>query len=239
MTAIPELSSLDDIATEVCDAFGDVSQLSRDKAYRKINRALRIISRKGSWPFFNVEDETITTVSGTETYNLKARTKLPRFVHMRDPARKLTMVDLRTLRRLYPNNTDTTGAPMYWRIVNFDKDAGRHEIALWPVPDGVYTLYVDAEVNPTLMTDKNDDIRSTGLPEEMIETVIDLAIALMYEASADIYEQKMGQAMAKLDDDYYRLGVHPDDNMDARTYSGSTGVGGQDPILDPSRFNDL
>lgn len=234
--AISELYTLNDVAVQVGESYGDVSQLSLDKIYNKVNRALRIISRRGTWPFFAAEDESFATVADQETYKLRSGVKIPKFLHMRDPAKKLVMVDLRTLRRLYPNNTETTGTPQFWRIVNFDKFQNAWKIALWPIPDGVITIYVDADKNPPLLVDPSDDLRSTGLPEEMIETVINLAVALMYEQSADIYQEKMAQALAMLEDDYYRFGVHIDDNMNAREHSGVVDLYREDPTL-PLNFS--
>lgn len=234
MAAIPELYTVDALATEICEAFGSSQQADRDKAYRAINRAIRIIARKGRWPFFRLEDTTLLTVSGQENYKLKSSLKLPDYIHMRDPAVKLKMVDLRVLRRLFPNNTVLSGTPRFWRMVNFDSASQSYQIALWPIPSGVFTLYIDADQNPVLPTDKNDDIRNTGIPEEMIETIINLAIAIMFEKYDDEkYQAKMAKAEAMLDDDYYRLGNHPDDDLTSRQYNETYSDALGDPQLDP------
>lgn len=227
---ISDIFTAEAVGLEIAEAAGGTDTDTLDRAYRTINRALRMICRKGSWPFFRREDDTITTVSGTESYNLKERVKLPKFLHIKDPARKLRMIDLRTLRRAYPNNTDTRGVPLYWRLKNYNRSSNSYQVALWPIPDGVYTIYVDADQNPELISDKTDDIRATGLPEEMIETLINIGIALMFEKNGDAdYQSKMALAMAMLDDDYYRLGSSQDDDLDSRTYGLESGSA--DPIL--------
>jgi hypothetical protein len=112
-------------------------------------------------------------------------------------------------------------------------------VALWPIPDGIYTIYLDADKNPDLLVNKNDDLRSTGLPEEMIETVINIGISLMFEKTDDaMYREKYAEAMTQLDDDWSRLGQHPDDNLTSREYGGAYSLRRDDPQLDPSKFGD-
>lgn len=235
--AIAEGFTAEDVATELCEAVGDSSEVTMNQAYNVINRALKIITRKGTWPFFKSEDQVITTVSDQEAYKIKSRVKLPKYLHMRDPARKLTMIDLRVLRELYPNNTETTGTPLYWRMKGYNQNTQSYELALWPIPDGVYSIYMDCDNNPALISNKNDDLRATGLPEEMIETLINIGIALLFEKKGDAdYVGKLQIAMAMLEDDWFRLsGGHPDDNLGAKEHHG---IGGpfQDPIL-PGSYN--
>jgi hypothetical protein len=236
---IDDLFTLEAVSTEILEAYGSTDPVSREKAYKAVNRALRIISRKGTWPFFREEDSTFTTANGVETYRLKSRVKLPKFLHMRNPARKLRFIDLRELRILYPDNTTTQSAPMYWRVKNYNVSSQSYEVALWPIPDGIYTIYLDADKNPDLLVNKNDDLRSTGLPEEMIETVINIGISLMFEKTDDaMYREKYAEAMTQLDDDWSRLGQHPDDNLTSREYGGAYSLRRDDPQLDPSKFGD-
>lgn len=233
-TGITDLYTADDLATEICEAFGASDQVTRNKAYRCLNRALRIVVRKGRWPFFRVEDELVTTTTNVERYKLRSAIKLPEFLHLRDPAVKIKMIGLRELRKMYPNNVQLTGVPLFWRICDYNEQSQSYQIGLWPIPDGTYSIYMDADKNPIFLQDRDDDIRSTGLPEEMIETVIDIAIALMYEKNnVALYNQKLSMAMAQLDEDYYRLGNHLDDDMNAREYSGLDYLKKFDPILPP------
>lgn len=239
MAIISDIFTANAIANEIAEAVGDLSETTKNQAYRSINRALRIISRKGNWPFFRSEDVVITTENNVESYKLKSRVKLPKYLHMRDPARKLIMMDLRDLRLAYPNNTETTGTPLYWRVKGYSASSESYEVALWPIPDGEYTIYMDADNNPALIETKNDDIRSTGLPEEMIETVIALGTALVYEKKGDAQAtEKMAVAMAMLDDDYYRLGSHIDDDLRSREYAPGNDIRLQDPVL-PGRYDGL
>lgn len=237
--SIPELYTLDDLATEITEAYGSSTATDRSKAYRTVNRAIQIIAKKGRWPFFRVEDATFTTVSGTETYILPTNIKLVDYIHMRDPARKLRFIDLRTLRRKYPNNTTLTGTPLYWRTVNYDPSAEGYRIALWPIPDAAITMYYDADLNPNFLSDKSDDVRTIGIPDEMISTLINIATALMYEKyDNDMYTQKMAEAKQELDEDFYRMTNHPDDDLTSRQYSGAYDLRRDDPILPPQYGED-
>lgn len=237
MASIGDIYTAEEISQEICEDVGDVSDNSKARAYRAMNRALRIIAAKGSWPFFREEDTEITTVADQEAYSLKARIKLPRYLHMRDPARKLVMMELRDLRVNYPNNTETTGTPLFWRLKNFNKNSQVYQVALWPIPDDEYTIYVDADQNPTMFTDSEDDVRNMGLPEEMIETLIQIATAIMLGKTGDAdRESRMVQALMRLDDDFYRLGMHPDDDLKSRAYSGENWIAKEDPILNPGQY---
>lgn len=127
-----------------------------------------------------------------------------------------------------------TGTPLYWRTVNFDANAQGWNIALWPIPSGVFNLYLDLDTNPLPIVDKSDDIRSYGLPEEMIETLIALATAFMYEKiSAELYGTKMAAAEAMLDQDFYQMTNHPDAELQSREYSGTYDIRREDPRLPP------
>lgn len=234
---ISQLSTAKEVSTEIVEAFGDTSDASFNKAYNCINRALGLITRRGSWPFFRAEDMLVVTAANQQFYKLRPRVKQPRYVHMRDPAIKLKFFDLRDLRVAFPNNTVTTGAPFYWNVKTFNAGSAAWELGLWPIPDGVYNLYIDADQNPELITNANDVIANTGLPPEMTETLIALATALMYEKSADAdYAGKMQQAMAMLEEDYYRMGITEDDNLNAREHSGYGDIYMGGPIFDP-RFS--
>lgn len=239
MTQIPEILTIDDIALEVTENYGSSTSIDKAQACRAISRAIQIISRKGRWPFFRYEDLHFNTVANQEAYFLPGNIKLPQFLHMRDPAYKLRLIDLRMLRQMYPNNTDTTGTPRFWRVVNFDQGAQAYQVALWPIPSGVNTIYLDADYNPAMPSDSTDNLTSIGLPTEMQETVIALATALMYEKKdTAMAEQRMQIAASMLDDDFYRLGNHPDDSLNAREYSGTVDLRSEDPIL-PMQYNGL
>lgn len=238
MSTIGALTTLDELAQEVTEAYGSSSTTDKAIAYRAINRAVKILARKGRWPFFRLEDQLLTTVSGTATYTLQSTVKRVDFIHLRNPTRKLKMVDLRTLRIAYPNDTSITGTPLFWREVNYDGNADGYKITLFPTPDSALSLYYDCDTYPQDLVDKSDDIRSTGIPDEMIDTVIQIAVALMYEKyDNDMYNQKMAEAKTQLDDDFYRMTQHADDDLRARVHGGAYDIRRDDPVLDP-RYGD-
>ena len=93
---------------------------------------------------------------------------------------------------------------------------------------------MDADTIPTPYQDKTDEIQSAGIPLDMIETMIDLAIALMYEKyDADMAAQKMVAAEAKLDADYYRHNNTLDADITSRQYDGLYDIRKEDPTLPP------
>lgn len=232
---ISSIFTAEDIAREIAESVGSLSEVTYDQAYRCINRALRIMNAKGSWPFWASEDLLLTTVSGTQYYRMKQRVRMPKYLHMRNPAWKLEMIDLMMLRKLYPNNTETTGQPLYWRISSYNVNAQSFEVGLWPIPDGEYEIYIDIDQNPLLVTNKNDNLCQLGLPEEMIETMIKIATALMYEKTGDAdYQNKMAEGLTQLESDYYRLTNHIDANLNSRVYAGDMQVFSGDPMLPPN-----
>ena len=234
-TIATQLLTVDDLATEITEAFSSSDPVSKSKAYRAINRALVLISRKGPWPFLKVEDQLLNTVTNQEKYYLPQNFKINSLLmHMRDPAYKLKFSDTRTLRRAYPNNTVLSGTPRLWRIVNFDSSAQAYQIALWPIPNAIYQIYMDAETNPVLYQDSTDQIQSAGIPADMTETIIDLSIALMYEkVDAELYTAKMQAAAAQLDADFYRFNNNYDADLTSRSYDGLYDIRREDPVLPP------
>lgn len=231
---IPSITTAKQIATQIVQAFGDTSDASYDQAYACINRAIGLIARRGSWPFFRSQDQVLVTTGGVQYYKLNPRVRQPRFLHMVNPAFKLMYMNLRDLRLAFPNNTLTSASPMYWGLTTFKENSAAWEIQLWPVPDGEYTIYIDTDQNPCLISSPTDEITSTGLPLEMVETVIALATALMYEKSADLdFEKKMGQAISMLEEDYYRMGMNIDDDLNAREYNGTELTFWGGPIFNP------
>lgn len=230
-----DLFSLSALSREVGESYGDTSEISLEKCKRALNRALWLVNRKGRWIFSNVEDNTFDTVSGEDHYVLKAGVKEPEYLRTIDPARKIMRVDRRKLLTAIPNNLIVAGAPIYYWVVGYNKPRKAIEIAFYPIPDGIYTVYIDSQYNIPLLVDNDDDIRTvSGIPEEMIPTVIDLAIAVMFDKSDDVrYQQKMAEAELRLDDDFYRLGSNPDENLNARSFDIDMRSVYQDPILPP------
>lgn len=238
MADATDLFSFSGIALEISENYGSVDSQSLERAKRAINRALWNISRKGIWSFSNFEDTTFTTAEGQEYYYLSSRIKIPEYMRTINPARKIYNLSKRRLITAVPNDTDRSGAPLFFRVAGYDKARKSWKIALFPEPDGEYDVYVDAQYHIPLMSDDDEDIRSTsGIPEDMIETVIQLGTAIMYEKSDnENYKRKMAEAQLQLDDDYYRYAANPDEELSARVFSQEDNMVFMDPRL-PDQFS--
>lgn len=234
---IADLYTLQDLATEALEAYGDTSALSLPKGYKAINRAIQMINRRGTWIFAQVQSQELSTVADQENYNVTKADRGIRTIHISTTAwRKLERVDQREFRKRIPNNTTTTGTPSMYRVIGFNKSTKSYRIALYPIPDAVYTLLVDGEKNISLLEDADDDIRTTsGIPEEMIPTVIALATAILYEKKDDPqYKTKLMESLALLEEDYYRLAADPDSENRSREYGAGYDIASSDPVSPPN-----
>lgn len=174
-------------------------------------------------------------MAGQEQYTVIGVDKLPRILHMISPMRKIRRIDTRMLRQIVPNNTQTQGVPLTYRLVGYDKARKANIISFWPIPDGVYNIFIDGDANIPLLNDADDDIRTvSGMPEEMIEVVISTAIAHMLRKIDDeLYQSALAESNAMIEEAYFRMAADPDNENKARQYDVTYDSHVGDPTLPP------
>lgn len=133
-----------DFINEVRDnAGGETSEtLSDTRILRWVNEEYKTICAK--YAFQQLKDaETVTTVSGTASYELTE----PDILQIEDVLDTTNGLYLRPISE-YQYNTyvqgipaDSTGEPVYWFISGVGAN-GRFEITFYPTPDGAYSISV-------------------------------------------------------------------------------------------------
>jgi len=171
-----DLFSLNDIATEVGENYGDTSAQSLPKIKKLINRGLLEISL-WPWIFNQSEDLSFTTVKDKEKYILDPIIQSINQLTIRDPDRKLIFMDNRSFRRSIPNPTTSTGDPTHYRLVGFTAGSRALEIALHPIPNGGDKVLIDANNQIPLFVNNTDDLRDR-MPEHMLPLLILVATKL-------------------------------------------------------------
>ncbi len=229
---VNEFFTLDAISEEVAQNYGSTDTETKRKSKRWVNRALLSLSRL-KWSFLKDESTTFDTVSGTAEYALDASVKKIRQLYTRDPQRKLRLLGSKEFRRLTPDPTASTGTPTHYRNIGFNKDCSAYEVSLFPVPDSAVTVYVDADFQIPLMEDDDDDIREvSGVPQHMIDGIIQLATAYGFREQGDSrYARTKAEADAMIRELWEDDNAEDDDNMVHRAFSLDFDNRIGDPIL--------
>jgi len=234
--ASEDLFSFLDIATEVSQNYGATDDVTIAKAKKWVNRALVRISEVGHWSWRETFDTSVATVSGTETYVLAANVKHITALWIQDTARrKLRLIDNRRFRQIYTQATTPQGTPLYYRTYGRDATTGYRKIALYPVPNAVFTVKYDYQKEMDLLVNNTDDVRVvTGMPDHMVDALIELATAISYREQDDSdYQSAMAESMARWRALYDEDNTEIDDVIRAASDDGGGG-GYEDPILPPS-----
>lgn len=237
--AADSLFTLLDLATETSQNLGATDDVSIAKAKKFVNRALIRISEMGPWSWQMVYDATVNTVSGTESYVLATDVKKLQAVWINDTARrKLRLIDDRRFREIFTQNVTPQGTPLYYRDFGRDATTGNRKIALYPVPNSVLAIGYDYEREMQLLVDNTDDVRvETGMPDHMVDALIELATAIGYREQDD---SDYGSAMAEAIERWIELRNNDQTEIDDAIRAAPMGGDGRDfldPIL-PPRFGD-
>lgn len=233
--AATDLFTLEDLATEVAQNYGDTSDITIAKAKKWINRALLRINEMGDWSWLMTFDATFSTVSGTESYTLADGVKRVYSLFIQDTSRRvLRLMDDRTFREMNTSAVNPQGTPYSYRLYGRNSTNGRRKVALWPVPNAVFTMYYDYRKDISLLSADTDDVRITcGMPAHMVDALIELASAIGYRELDDSdYESAMAEAVVRwqnlLADDLTEI----DDRIRQRSFDDDFLPLG-DPMLPP------
>lgn len=220
------------LATEVAELYGAADPITITRAKRQLNRSLLRMSRY-KWSFMKEdEDETFTTTSGEEFYTMDSSYRDILGLTIRDPERKLHEITTENLKFHFPDQTESTGTPSHYRRVSFDRYSKGIKIALWPIPDAAFTIYVDALKFIPLMSNNGDDIRSTsGIPEHLIDVVISLALSYMYRRGDAKYNTAKQEAELLLLDALNDDGMSDDHNFQFSNVRATSRISDDDPMF--------
>lgn len=234
--ASTSLYTLAEIAAVVAENYGADDDITLARAKKWVNRALMRINEMGDWSWLMAFDATFSTVASTESYVLGAGVKKIYSVSLNigSARRKLRLIDDRKFRDLFAYNTTTTGTPSWYRLFGRDASTGRRKVALFPIPSSVVSVYYDYRKEITLLTNDSDDVRATtGMPDHMIDALIELATAISYRQLDDSdYANAMAEAVARwrtlLAEDLNEI----DDTIRMRGFDMDASMFG-DPVLPP------
>lgn len=131
---------------------------------------------------------TITTSSGTATYELSVDTVLMIDALVNDTSDYKLYTMSEHQYHTYNQGADATGSPIYY-YVNGVGSNNRWNITFFPVPDGTYTINVEYTKKPTELV-LTPTATSTVLPEQLDESIMYRAA---YHGWMQLGDPKMAQ----------------------------------------------
>lgn len=233
--AADSLFTLDDIALQVAQNYGDTSDITIAKAEKWINRALLRINELGDWSWLMKFDATFNTTSGTETYTLGAGVKKIYALYYSDNVRrKLRLMDDRRFREVFTYNVTPTGTPLWYRLGGRSTINGRRQVKLFPVPNATIAMYYDYRQEMPLLVNSTDDVRVvTGMPDHMVDALIEMATAISFREQDDSdYQSAIQEAEARLQRLLAEDETEIDDRIRMANFEGDSVYYG-DPVLPP------
>lgn len=235
------------LCDQVCRNVGSQDNLTELRAQDWVNRAIIRFTEMGEWswqrgyqlPFPNTVNNV--TSANQEIYSVPNCIRIESLFMKSPIQRRLTLLDDRKFRRMYPNNI-ATGTPYYYRHVGRVNTGGAVDtlqIGLYPIPDSAYTLQWDGvQAMPTLVN-ATDDIRAlTGMPQFMVDILIEMATAIAWKEIDDADNgSQLKEAVARLKSAYGKDQHDIDDRLIMAPFESEDIDRYFDPQLDP-RFNE-
>lgn len=199
-----QLYRFKDLAFDVAQNFGNITQQSQDKALRLINRAaVRIAGNNRRWSWLMVKDSFYTS-QGVEEYSLNQDVAVVQMLWMQgDNRQKLDRIPSARFRELVPNSTVDGGNPRLYDYAGVDS-SGCKVVTLWPLPDSQLEIFYRYRRFIMPIQDKEANVWSRwGMPPNVIECLIEYATALSWKGIDDRrHTEQLGQAEAMVQDAY-------------------------------------
>lgn len=233
--AANDLFRLDYLADQVGLNLGATDDISLAKAKKYLNRALIRFSEMGIWSWQYAPGQSFSTVNGTETYEFANVLKIKSMWMASPIQRRLSLVNDRQFRGLYPN-TSATGTPYLYRKAGYSSTTvDAPKFAFYPIPNGVFTVYYDCIRPITLMSADTNDVRLiTGMPSNLIDILIEMATAIGYKEIDDSMSAKqMEECMLRLSAAFREDQSEIDDVMVMRAFESEDAYRYDDPVLPP------
>jgi hypothetical protein len=236
--AATDLFTLSDLALQVANNIGATDDTTLAKIKKHINRALIRFSEMGTWSWQYQYGATLSTVEDQEEYSLEGVLKVNSLYTSGTTQRRLVLIEDRQFRAMYPNNT-ASGTPYYWRRTGSSTaTANTMKLAVYPIPDGVYTLKYDYIKPITLLVDDTDDVRVvTGMPSPLVDLVIEMATAIGWKEIDDsVASNQMQECLLRLKSAYADDQSEIDEQLIMAPMESDDWNRFWDPVL-PSNFN--
>lgn len=170
-----------------------------------VRAAIRISTEKNRrWSWLDVT-KSFDTIAGEETYTLPSCFKAaPRALFIKGSnRRRLRRIPTNSFIDKVPDPSTDSGNPTFYDYAGVNSNGSRL-ITLWPIPAGVEEIFVRGK--RVIVAPSNDevDIRAAfGMPEDVIEALIEYATALAWKGQNDArYQEQMGEAQHLLDEAY-------------------------------------
>ena len=118
---------------------------------------------------------TITTVSGTDTYELSVSDVLS-ITKVVDDTNNCTLYTMNEEQyHRYVQGASVTGTPVYWYVDGVGSNS-RYNLTFYPTPNGAYTLYVYYTKSPTELV-TSPSATSPVIPQPWDDSIIYRAVA--------------------------------------------------------------
>lgn len=236
--ASDSLFTLADLAEQVSLNIGSVDDYTLAKAKKWVNRALIRFSENKMWSFQYRYGQTLSTVALQEEYSISGSLKVNSIYSTGPTQRRLTLIEDRTFRAMYPNNT-ANGNPYFWRRTGSSLTvANTIKIGLYPIPDTIYTLKYDAVYPIIMLTSDTDDVRVVnGMPSTLVDLLIEMATAIGWTEIDDSEAQnKLKECLVRLEAAYGQDESEIDDRMVMSPMEIEDSNRFYDPVL-PANYN--
>jgi hypothetical protein len=139
---------------------------------------------------------------------------------------------------MYPNNT-ASGTPYFWhRTGSSLTTVNTIKIALYPIPDTIYTLKFDGVAPIVLLSSDTTDVRlANGMPSPLVDLLIEMATAIGWTEIDDSEAQnKLKECLVRMEAAYGQDESEIDERLVMSPMDFNDGSLWLDPVLPPN-FN--
>ena len=159
--------------------------------------------------------------------------KIYSIYYQQNVRRNLKLIEDRRFREIFTYNVTPSGTPVWYRLYGRDATTGRRKVALFPIPASQLPIYYDYRKEMPMLVNDSDDVRVvTGMPDHMIDALIELATAISFRQLDDSdYESAMAEAMARIQRLHAEDSTEIDDRIRMRNFDSAEYMG--DPVLPP------
>ncbi len=194
------------MAYDVALNYGNTSAQAIEKMKRLLLRAaIRISTEKNRRWSWLVVTKSFNTIAGEDEYALSSSVKAaPSIFFVKGSnKRKLRRIPSRSFIESVPDRSDDSGNPTFYDFEGVNSN-GCRVVSLWPTPSGVEEIfYRGKRVIQPIVNDEADIRAAWGMPEDVIEALIEYATALAWKGMNDSrYQEQMGEAQELLDRAY-------------------------------------
>lgn len=223
---VNELFRFDEIAFDVAQIYGSTTEQGLKRARRSLNRAMiAIIGHDRKWSWLKVKD-SFNTVADTREYSLPKDVRADiQHMWMEDSNRgMISRIPTTKFVKREPDAESTTGTPTLFDYEGVDS-SGCVVISLYPTPSSAIEVFYRYTRRIKPIDDGGKDVRSYwGLPDEMLEALIQKAAALCVQGSNNSRYMELTESADFLIEEAYRA---DQSKSNTRYIAGDIGEGGQ------------